>query len=224
MTPVAARGQTVPALESQPGRKRWRPSWWMVARVGAATIVVGFALYATLGFVLASEALTVTRITVQGNQRMSRGKCLDCSRGCRGQHRDDRPRKLEAKLLDLSVGGRCVLRRMFPGTLAIVIETATDRHRPHQGPVVPDRWHRRRGRRVRSELFRPGSANRRRAHGGEGRERIGRRSARGAGRPSDERAGASADAGRTGSRRSTSATFAATVVTQRRHRAAAGWR
>ena len=76
MTPVAAPAdKRFRRSKVSPGRKRWRPSWWMVARVGAATIVVGFALYATLGFVLASEALTVTRITVQGNQRMSRGKC-----------------------------------------------------------------------------------------------------------------------------------------------------
>jgi len=56
----------------------------MVARIGAATVVVGFALYETIGFVLASDALTVTRITVQGNQRMSRGEVLGLLEGLSG--------------------------------------------------------------------------------------------------------------------------------------------
>ena len=45
---------------------------------------MGFALYETIGFVLASEALTVTRITVQGNQRMSRGEVLGLLDGLSG--------------------------------------------------------------------------------------------------------------------------------------------
>jgi hypothetical protein len=78
MTPVAApadkrcrRSRVSPAR-----KRRGRPTWGTLARVAVAGIVVGFALYHTISFALASEALTVTRITVQGNQRMSRGEVL----------------------------------------------------------------------------------------------------------------------------------------------------
>ncbi|HZM97175.1 MAG TPA: FtsQ-type POTRA domain-containing protein [Vicinamibacterales bacterium] len=124
MTPVAAPAdKRFRRSKVSPGRKRWRPSWWMVARVGAATIVVGFALYATLGFVLASEALTVTRITVQGNQRMSRGEVLGLLEGLSGA--SIVTIDLESwrqKLLTSPWVADASLRRMFPGTLAIVIE------------------------------------------------------------------------------------------------------
>jgi cell division protein FtsQ len=94
-----------------------------VARVGAASIVVGFALYVTIGFVLASEALTVTRITVQGNQRMSRGEVLGLLDGLSGS--SIVTIDLESwrqKLLTSPWVADASLRRMFPGTLAIVIE------------------------------------------------------------------------------------------------------
>ena len=124
MTPVAAPAdKRFRRSKVSPARKRWRPSWWMVARVGAATIVVGVALYATIGFVLASEALTVTRITVQGNQRMSRGEVLGLLEGLSGA--SIVTIDLESwrqKLLASPWVADASLRRMFPGTLAIVIE------------------------------------------------------------------------------------------------------
>jgi cell division protein FtsQ len=124
MTPVAAPAdKRFRRSKVSPARKRWRPSWWMVARVGAATIVVGFALYATIGFVLASEALTVTRITVQGNQRMSRGEVLGLLDGLSGA--SIVTMDLESwrqKLLTSPWVADASLRRMFPGTLAIVLE------------------------------------------------------------------------------------------------------
>jgi cell division protein FtsQ len=125
MTPVAAPAdKRFRRSKVSPARKRrWRPSWWMVARVGAATIVVGFALYATIGFVLASEALTVTHITVQGHQRLSRGEVLGLLEGLSGASivmtdlESWRQRLLESPwVTDASI------RRVFPGTLTIVIE------------------------------------------------------------------------------------------------------
>ena len=68
MTPVAApadkrfrRSRVSPAR-----KRRWRPSLWATARLAAAGIVAAFALYHTLSFLLASEALTVTRISGAG--------------------------------------------------------------------------------------------------------------------------------------------------------------
>ncbi len=125
MTPVAApadkrfrRAKVSPIL-----KRRWLPSWWAMARVGAATIVVVFALYETIGFVLASDAFTVTRITVQGNQRMSRGEVLGLLDGLAGA--SILMTDLESwrqKLLDSPWVAGASIRRIFPGTLTIAIE------------------------------------------------------------------------------------------------------
>lgn len=125
MTPVAApadkrfrRSRVSPARKSS-----WRPSWWTVARVAAVCLVVGFALYRTVTFVLASEALTVTRISVQGNQRMSRGEVLGLLDGLSGS--SIVMTDLEGwrqKLLASPWVADASIRRMFPGTLAVVIE------------------------------------------------------------------------------------------------------
>jgi cell division protein FtsQ len=125
MTPVAAPAdKRFRRSKVSPGQKRrWVPSWWTVARVGAATIVVGFALYEAIGFVLASDALTVTRITVQGNQRMSRGEVLGLLDGLSGA--SIVMTDLESwrqKLLESPWVADASIRRMFPGTLAIAIE------------------------------------------------------------------------------------------------------
>jgi cell division protein FtsQ len=107
-----------------PARKRrWRLSWPLVARVVAASLVASFALYATIGFVLASEALTVTRITVQGNQRMSRGEVLTLLEGLSGA--SIVMTDLEGwrqKLLMSPWVADASIRRMLPGTLTVVIE------------------------------------------------------------------------------------------------------
>ena len=106
-----------------PARKRrWRPSWWTVARVAAVCAVVGFGIYRTLALVLASEALTVTRITVQGNHRMSRGEVLSLLDGLAGASMVtvDLERWRE-RLLTSPWVADAAIRRMFPGTLAVAI-------------------------------------------------------------------------------------------------------
>ena len=126
MTPVAAPAdKRFRRSRVSPARKRqwWKPSWMTIARVGGASVVVAFALYHTIGFVLASDALTVTRITVQGNQRMSRGEVLGLLEGLSGT---------SIVLIDLESWRQKLLmspwvadasiRRMFPGTLAVAIE------------------------------------------------------------------------------------------------------
>jgi len=125
MTPVAAPAdKRFRRSKVSPTRQRhWLPSWWTISRVGAAVIVVGLALYVTIGFVLASDAFTVTRITVQGNHRMSRGEVLGLLDGLSGA--SILMTDLESwrqKLLDSPWVADASIRRMFPGTLAIVIE------------------------------------------------------------------------------------------------------
>ena len=126
MTPVAAPAdKRFRRSRVSPARKRqwWNPSWWTIARVAGATVVVVFALYQTIGFVLASDALTVTRITVQGNQRMSRGEVLGLLDGLSGASivMTDLESWRQRLLMSPWVADASI-RRMFPGTLAVVIE------------------------------------------------------------------------------------------------------
>jgi cell division protein FtsQ len=125
MTPVAApadkrfrRSRVSPAR-----KRRWRPSLWTIARLLAVSIVVGFAAYQTIGFVLASDALTVTRITVQGNQRMSRGEVLGLLDGLTGSSMVTTGLEVwRQKLMTSPWVADASIRRMFPGTLIVVIE------------------------------------------------------------------------------------------------------
>ena len=126
MTPVAAPAdKRFRRSRVSPARKRrwWQPPWWTIARVGTTCLVAGFALYYTIGFVLASDALTVTRITVQGNQRMSRGEVLGLLDGLSGTSivMTDLERWRQKLLMSPWVE-EASIRRMFPGTLAVAIE------------------------------------------------------------------------------------------------------
>ena len=126
MTPVAAPAdKRFRRSRVSPARKRrwWQPPWWTIARVGTTCLVAVFALYHTIGFVLASDALTVTRITVQGNQRMSRGEVLGLLDGLSGTSivLTDLESWRQRLLMSPWVADASI-RRMFPGTLAVVIE------------------------------------------------------------------------------------------------------
>jgi cell division protein FtsQ len=125
VTPVAAPAdKRFRRSRVSPARKqRWRLSLWTIARLAAVIIVVGFALYRMIGFLLASEPLTVTRISVQGHQRISRGEVLGLLDGLSGSSivmadlEDWRQKLLTSPwVADASI------RRMFPGTLNVVIE------------------------------------------------------------------------------------------------------
>ena len=106
-----------------PGRKRtWRSSWRTAARVAAGCLVLGAGLYYAIGFVLASHALTVARITVQGNHRMARGEVLGLLEGLSGT--SILFTDLESwrqKLLASPWVADASIRRMLPDTLAVAI-------------------------------------------------------------------------------------------------------
>ena len=85
--------------------------------------VAGIAMYGAIEMALASEALTVTRITVQGNQRMSRGEVLALLEGL--SNTSMVTADLESwrrKLLMSPWVADASIRRLFPGTLAVVVE------------------------------------------------------------------------------------------------------
>ena len=106
-----------------PARRRSRrPSWWTLARLAVVCTVIAFGMYRAVDFVLSAEALTVNRITVRGNERMSRGEVLALLDGIRG--RSMVTADLESwrrKLLTSPWVADAAIRRELPGTLTVVI-------------------------------------------------------------------------------------------------------
>ena len=107
-----------------PARKR---SWFAFSRKRAAILaVVGallvFAVYRAVELVISAEALTVTRITVSGNERLSRGEVLSLLDGLAGRNMlvvslDE----WRQKVLTSPWVEDAALRRVLPGTVDVVI-------------------------------------------------------------------------------------------------------
>jgi cell division protein FtsQ len=97
-------------------------SWW---KTGRAAVLLALALYggyrATRG-VLNAEALTITRITVSGNSRLSKGEVVALLAGIRG--RNMLTIDIESwrrKLLASPWVEDATIRRVLPGTVNVVI-------------------------------------------------------------------------------------------------------
>lgn len=106
-----------------PGRRRpWRMPWPAVARVGLIVLVVGFGMYRVVALVFSADALTVTRISLAGNTRMSRGEVVALLEGLRGENM--LTVSLEGwreRLLASPWVADAVIRKVFPGTVSVVI-------------------------------------------------------------------------------------------------------
>jgi cell division protein FtsQ len=105
-----------------PARRRgWRPSRAVLTAVIAVALV-----YEATTFVFTANALSVSRITVDGNERMSRGEVLARLEGLEG------PNMLTAdletwreKLKTAPWVADATLRRVFPNTVMVVIAERT---------------------------------------------------------------------------------------------------
>ena len=99
-----------------------RPSWWGVARLSLLLALVMYGGYRAIELVLNAEALTITRINVSGNSRLSRGEVVALLDGVRGTNMLtvdlDAWRK---KLLSSPWVADAAIRRVFPGTVSVVI-------------------------------------------------------------------------------------------------------
>jgi cell division septal protein FtsQ len=107
----------------KPARRRsWREHWPAVARVSLLVGVLGFTVYRAADLALTSEALTISRITVSGNSRLSKGEVLALLEGLRGKNM--LTANLDGwrqKLLASPWVADAAIRRIFPGTVAIAI-------------------------------------------------------------------------------------------------------
>ena len=106
-----------------PARKRgWKPSRGTLIRVVVAVVVGVFAVYQSVAFVFTTGALKVARITVDGNQRMSRGEVLSRLEGLEGAHMLTVDlESWRGKLRGAPWVADATLRRVFPRTIMVVI-------------------------------------------------------------------------------------------------------
>ena len=105
-----------------PSRRRRRIRSWPIA-IGAAAVALGlYVAYRTAAIVAASDALTISRITVSGNHRMSRGEALALLADARGVSMVTVDLEgWRRKLLQSPWVADASIRRVLPGTLAVAI-------------------------------------------------------------------------------------------------------
>jgi len=107
-----------------PKKRSWVPAftWPRAARLAIVMSLVLYGGYRLVEMGLSAEALTVSRISVNGNTRMSRGEVLALLDGLGGQNMVTVD--LEAwrqKLLTSPWVADAAIRRILPGTVAVVI-------------------------------------------------------------------------------------------------------
>jgi len=109
---------------ASPARKRSRVAFSrkQAAMVAAAAALFVFVGYRVFEFMISADALTVTRITVSGNTRISRGEVLSLLDGLAGRNMllvslDE----WRQKVLTSPWVEDAALRRVLPGTVDVVI-------------------------------------------------------------------------------------------------------
>lgn len=103
-------------------RGRWDVSWKRIAHISVVTAFVAYAAYRGVDVLLATDALTVKRITVSGNTKLSRGEVVALLDGMRGRNMvfldlEDWRQKLTGSPWVADAA----LRRVLPGTVDVFI-------------------------------------------------------------------------------------------------------
>ena len=99
-----------------------RTAWPKLARMILGGVVLVSAVYFGTGRVLSAESLTISKFTVTGNARLSRGEVVALVDGLRGHNM--LTADLESwrkRLMDSPWVADAAIRRVFPGTVAIAI-------------------------------------------------------------------------------------------------------
>jgi len=97
-------------------------SWWKVCRAAVLLALLLYVGYRATGNVLSADALTITRITVSGNSRMSKGEVVALMDGIRGTNMLTVDiESWRQKLLASPWVADAAIRRVLPGTVNVVI-------------------------------------------------------------------------------------------------------
>ena len=103
-------------------RRPWRERWSVIVRLVVVLAVVGYGGYRAVDAAVSSDALTVSRISVAGNTRMSKGEVLALLEGLRGANLLTADLdEWRQKLLAAPWVADAVMRRVFPGTVAVIV-------------------------------------------------------------------------------------------------------
>jgi cell division protein FtsQ len=95
---------------------------WALARVSVAVALALYGAYRGAHLVLSAEALQVTRITISGNVRLSKGEVVALMDGLRGQSMVTADlESWRQKLMASPWVGSAAMRRVLPGTIAVAI-------------------------------------------------------------------------------------------------------
>ena len=105
-----------------PAKRSLRETWSRVARIAVACVLGVAAVYFVTDRVLSAESLTISRITVNGNSRMSRGEVLALLDGLQGTNMLTADLDTwQKKLLASPWVADAAIRRVFPATVAVAI-------------------------------------------------------------------------------------------------------
>ncbi len=104
-------------------RSRFLQFTWIKAARAAVLLALGlYVVYRVTALVLTAQALTITRISVSGNSRMSRGEVVALLDGLRGTNMVTADlESWRQKLLGSPWVAEAAIRRVLPGTVAVAI-------------------------------------------------------------------------------------------------------
>ena len=103
-------------------RRPLRQRWARIARAITFCTVLSFGLYQAATLVLSAEALNISRVTVSGNHRMSRGEVLALLDDIHGSSMVTADlERWRQKLLGAPWVHDAAIRRVLPGTVAVAI-------------------------------------------------------------------------------------------------------
>jgi cell division protein FtsQ len=107
-----------------PRKRSWLPafSWLAAARLSIVAGIILYGGYSVVELALSAEALTISRISVSGNTRMSRGEVLSLLEGLNGQNMVAVDlEEWRQKLLTSPWVADAAIRRVLPGTVAVMV-------------------------------------------------------------------------------------------------------
>jgi cell division protein FtsQ len=106
-----------------PGKKRrWMPAWRTIAIVTVIMVVAIVGVSRLAGLALSTNALTISRVTVTGTNRMAPGEALAILDGLRGESMMTADLEhWRRKLLDAPWVADATMRLVFPGGVAVEI-------------------------------------------------------------------------------------------------------
>jgi cell division protein FtsQ len=97
-------------------------SWWKAGRAAVLLALILYVGYLAVRDVLNADALTITRITVSGNSRLSKGEVVALLEGIRGANMLTVDiESWRRKILSSPWVADAAVRRVLPGTVAVAV-------------------------------------------------------------------------------------------------------